>query len=126
MPSQCSRGLAKNKCRTSNGLDLFPEEKDGNNQIGMWLDSHARKIKFDISNRRSYDEITSGWECGNEWNIIKEEGVRTEWVTSAKLLRCIQSKMNRKKNGNNSAVCGVWIERMHRGLALFNQALGAQ
>ena len=92
----------------------------------MWLDSYTKNFKYDISNRKSYDNIVNGWGCRDEWNVIKEENVNTEWVTSAKLLKCIQSKINRENKDNNLTVCEVWIEEMHRGLALFNQALGAQ
>ena len=63
--------LAKNKYRTSNGLDLFLKGKGGNNQIGMWLDSHAENFKYDLSNRKAYDDIANGWGCGDEWNITK-------------------------------------------------------
>ena len=78
MPYQCSGGSAKNKCRTSDGLDLFLEGKDGINQIGMSLDSHTKNLKHDISNRKSYDEIANEWGCGDKWNVIKEENVNTE------------------------------------------------
>ena len=68
MPYQCSGGVAKNKRRTSDRLDLLLEGKGRNNQIGMWLDSHAKKFKSDISSRKSYDDIMNGWRCGDEWN----------------------------------------------------------
>ena len=48
LPYQCSGGLAENKCKTSDGLDFVLEWKDGNHQIGMWLDSNAEKSKYDI------------------------------------------------------------------------------
>ena len=83
-------------------------------------------FKYDTSNRNSCDEIDNGWECNNKWNKIKEQTVSTEWVTSAKLLKCIEIIMNSEKNENNLAICGVCIEGMHRGITLFNQALGAQ
>ena len=86
----------------------------------------CQKIQYDIFNRKSYDDIANGWGCRDKWNVIKEGNVNTEWVTSAKLLKCIQSKINGENKGNDLAVRIVWIEGMHRGLALFNQALGAQ
>ena len=125
MPYQCSEGSAKNKCRTSNGLDLFSERKDGNNQIVMWLDSHAKKRNMSYPIQNSMTKLRKSGSVAMS-RTIKEENVSTEWLTSAKLLKCIQSEMNNEKNGNNLAVRGVWIEGMHRGLKLFNQALGAQ
>ena len=59
MSYQCSG--AKNKCKISDRLDLFLRKKGGNNQIGMWLDSHAKNLKYDISNIQSYDDIANGW-----------------------------------------------------------------
>ena len=55
MTYQCSGGLAENK--TSDKLDLFLELKGGNNQIGMWLDSHTKTFRYVISNRKSYDNL---------------------------------------------------------------------
>ena len=92
MSYQYSGGSAKNKCGTSDGLELFLEQKSGRNQIEMWLESHTANFKYDIFNRKSYDDIVNGWGCGDEWTIIKKGSVNTAWVTSEKLLKCIQAK----------------------------------
>ena len=54
-----------------------------------------------------------------------KESVNTKWLTGAKLLKCIQAKIDDENKDNALAVCGVWIEGIHSGLALFNQALCA-
>ena len=77
MPYQCSGGLARNMCETSDSLDLFLEQKGGKNQIEMWLDSHTANFKYDISNRKLYDDIANEWGCGDKWTIIKKESVNT-------------------------------------------------
>ena len=102
-------------CKTSDGVNLFLKEKGGNNQTGMWLDNHAKYFRYDISNRKSYDDISNGWGCQDERKVIKEESVNTEWVTITKLLKCIQSKINGENKDNNLAVRGVWMKRNEQG-----------
>ena len=126
MPYQCSGGLAENKCKTSDRLDLFLKQKDGRNQIETWLESHTTNFKYDISNRKLYDNISNGWGCGDEWTIIKKESGNTAWVTSANLLKCIQTKINDEKKDDDLTVRGVCIDGMHKGLVLFNQVHRAQ
>ena len=59
-------------------LSLFYYRQVETIKSEMWLDSHAKKIKYDISNQKSYNDIANGWGCGDEWNITKEENVSTE------------------------------------------------
>ena len=105
MPYQCSGGLTENMCGTSEGLDLFLEWKSRKNQIEMWLDSHTANFKDDVSNRKSYNDVENGWGCGDKRTVIKKESFNTEWVTSVKLLKCTQSKINDENKDNALAVC---------------------
>ena len=123
---QCCGGSAKNQCETSGGLDLFLNEKGGKNQIECWLESHKGIFNLDISNVNSCDDIAKKWGCGDEWTVLKKDSFHTPWITRANLLKCIQGKLNEDAENGDLAIRGVWIEGMHRGLALFNQALGAE
>ena len=55
----------------------------------------------------SYNGIANGWEYNDEWNKIKEQTASNEWATNAKILKCIQTIMNNKKNEHHLVVCGV-------------------
>ena len=126
MRYHCCGGSAKNECKTSDGLDLFLNEKGGKNQIESWLESHEGIFNHDISERNSYDSIAKEWGCEDDWTVLRKDIVNDRWLTTAKLLKCIQAKINKDGENGDLAVRGVWIEGMHRGLALLNQALRAE
>ena len=90
------------------------------------MESCKGNFNHDIFKRNSYDGISKGWGCEDEWTVLKKDGVDTPWVTGAKLLKCIQAKINEDMEDGNLAVHGVWIEGIHRGIVVLNQALGAE
>ena len=71
------------------------------------MESHKGFFNRDISKRNSYDGIAKEWGCEDEWTVLKKDSVDTPWVTSAKLLKSIQAKINEDRENGNLAVRGV-------------------